>query len=555
MELTGKPTILCISTYEKGQAFLREAARQGTNVILLTTEKLAEADWPREAITLLPTMTQEMPAELVVESICRIARGTRIDRIVALDEFDLETAALAREHMRLPGMGQTLTRHFRDKLAMRVRAKQCGVAVPEFTGVFHYDDLRSFMGSVPGPWLLKPRTNASAIGIRKIEEPETLWRTLDELGDLQSHYVMERFLPGDVYHVEGISWNNDVLFAAPHRYGQPPMQTMHQGGVFTTRSLRRGSEDARAILELHRHVLSALGMCSGVTHTEFIKAKADGRFYFLETAARVGGAYIAETVEFARGINPWVEWARLEVAALRGDPYVLPKVECGYSGSVICLARQETPDTVGYTDPEIVLRLHKHHHAGLIVRSESVDGAGRGAGGWLCEPVSGRFLRGGTCAGPADRLNYPDLGSAGEGRTWRDAPNPSQPGLRVTVLFCGGNQGGGTGGHGESAGARTQDQRLKRAMLYQLSYALTPYIHGSIFRGARKAGNRSLPEQLRCVCKEEVTSLDRAGRVMRSPLVTACGRLAELWDFPGMTRIRLFRDGNQEDNPTLFQER
>ncbi len=29
--------------------------------------------------------------------------------------------------------------------------------------------------------------------------------------------------------------------------------------------------------------------------------------------------------------------------------------------------------------------------------------------------------------------------------------------------------------YGESAGARTQDQRLKRAMLYQLSYALRPH--------------------------------------------------------------------------------
>ena len=38
---------------------------------------------------------------------------------------------------------------------------------------------------------------------------------------------------------------------------------------------------------------------------------------------------------------------------------------------------------------------------------------------------------------------------------------------------------------GESAGARTQDQRLKRAMLYQLSYALEPHSNGSISSGLR----------------------------------------------------------------------
>ena len=40
-------------------------------------------------------------------------------------------------------------------------------------------------------------------------------------------------------------------------------------------------------------------------------------------------------------------------------------------------------------------------------------------------------------------------------------------------------------GDGESAGARTQDQRLKRAMLYQLSYALRPHFKVSTMRDAK----------------------------------------------------------------------
>ena len=134
-------------------------------------------------------------------------------------------------------MGETLTRHFRDKLAMRVQTlKQCGVSVPEFTSVFNYDDVRQFLNRVPGPWFLKPRTNASAIGIRKIETPDALWPILDELGDLQSHYLLERFIPGEIFHVEGVTWNGRILFAAAHKYGQPPFQTMHQGGLFSTRT-------------------------------------------------------------------------------------------------------------------------------------------------------------------------------------------------------------------------------------------------------------------------------------------------------------------------------
>jgi hypothetical protein len=43
-------TILCVTSYEKGQAFMREAKRQGSTVYLLTVEKLRDADWPRDQI-------------------------------------------------------------------------------------------------------------------------------------------------------------------------------------------------------------------------------------------------------------------------------------------------------------------------------------------------------------------------------------------------------------------------------------------------------------------------------------------------------------------------
>jgi biotin carboxylase len=368
-----KPTILCISTYEKGQLFIEEVARLGVSVMLLTVDKLEHADWPRGSISRLITMPENLTPGQVLNTVSYLARENRIDRIVALDEFDLEVAALLREHMRLPGMGETLTRNFRDKLAMRVRAKQCGVAVPEFTSIFNYDDLRHFFRHCPGPWLLKPRTNASAIGIRNIETPDSLWPILDQLGDLQSHYLLERFVPGEIFHVEGITWNRKVVFSAAFKYGKPPMQTMHQGGVFSTRSLDRESIDTLGLIGMQTHVLESLGLISGVTHTEFIKAQSDGSFYFLETAARVGGAHIADVVEFASGINPWVEWARLEVSALFHMEYALPKTKQLYAGSVISLARQEQPDTSAYDAPEIVKRLNKHHHAGLIVCADSAE--------------------------------------------------------------------------------------------------------------------------------------------------------------------------------------
>jgi biotin carboxylase len=349
-------------------------------------DKLRDADWPRESIEDLSTMPEDLTAEQILHTVSWMARGRRFDRVVALDEFDLETAALIREHWRLAGLGVTTTAFYRDKLAMRTGAREKAFAVPEFCRVLNYDELRDFMASVRPPWLLKPRTSASALGIRKIHEPEQLWRTLDELGDRQSHFVLEQFVPGEIFHVDSILSERKVVFSAVHKYGRPPMQVMHEGGVFTTRTVDRASSDAKELTAFNAALAPALGLQNGVTHGEYIKAHADGKLYFLEIAARVGGAFISDLVEASTGVNLWREWAHLEIASLRGQPYSLPPVTDQYAGSVLCLSHTAEPDTSAFDAPEIVHRMKKHHHAGLIVRSHRPQRVAE-----LLEDYSARF--------------------------------------------------------------------------------------------------------------------------------------------------------------------
>lgn len=303
-----------------------------------------------------------------MQAVTHLARKQKIDRIVALDEYDMETAATLREHLRVPGMGLTTMRYFRDKLAMRMKALDRDVRVPDFVPVVNHDDIRYYLEQVPGPWVLKPRQEASAIGIKKIHAAEELWPVLEQLGDKQSSFLLEKFVPGNVYHVDSVVSENEVVFANVSKYGKPPMNVAQGGGVFTTFTVPRGSDEDSGLRQINRELIAALGLVRGVAHTEFIRAHADGHFYFLECAARVGGAYINEMVEAATGINLWREWARIEVAGGDGS-YGLPPVREEYAGVILSLARQENPDTSGYNDPEVFLRIKKHHHAGLILRS------------------------------------------------------------------------------------------------------------------------------------------------------------------------------------------
>jgi biotin carboxylase len=220
---------------------------------------------------------------------------------------------------------------------------------------------------VPAPWVLKPRGQAAAIGIRKIVSIDELWQVIHALGDARPDHVIEQFVPGDVFHVDSLVFNGRVELAVASAYGSPPMTVAHEGGIFVTRTLAGDDRVARELKTANARVLESFGLRLGVSHTEFILGH-DGALYFLETSARVGGAFIVDVVEAATGVNLWREWARIEIAGEHGS-YAPPEVRDRHAGIVLSLARQERPDTSAYSDPEITRRIIKAHHAGLIVSS------------------------------------------------------------------------------------------------------------------------------------------------------------------------------------------
>ena len=370
--------VVCLASYFKGDEFIRECKRHGCRVALVTKEKWLHEEWPRESLDDIIAVPNDASSELYIHTVTQLARPQKLDRLIALEEFDVITAALIREHLQLPGMGSTMARLFRDKLAMRVKAREARIRVPDFVHVLNYEDLGEYMKQVPPPWVLKPRTDVSAIGIKKMHDSEQVWRTIDaldareRLNERSSYYLLERFVPGEVYHVDSLVDRSEVIFAGANRYGRPPMEVAHQGGVFLSYTIEYGSQGQNELFEMNRKVIASLGLIRGAAHAEFIKSAADGQFYFLEIAARVGGAYIANVLEAASGINLWREWAKIELA--QGErPYHAQPTHREYGGIALSLARQEYPDTSAYNDPEIVYRVRKRYHVGLIVRSPRLE--------------------------------------------------------------------------------------------------------------------------------------------------------------------------------------
>ena len=350
---------------------MRQCKEQGCRVLLLTSKSLEGAFWPKDAIDeifYIHDKNKDWNMRDVIYGVSFMARTERIDRIVALDDFDVEKAASLREHLRVPGMGDTTARHFRDKFAMRMMAKEMNIPVPDFIHVLNHNDLNKFSETVPFPYIIKPRMLAGAYGLKKVFNKEEMWKQINHFGDEQSFFLMERFIPGNIYHVDSIIYENEIRFALASKYGRPPFEIAYEGRVFSSRTIERGSETEQKLLDLNEKVLKALGMLRGISHTEFIEAAQDGKIYFLETSARVGGANLSELVLAASGINLWREWAKIEILHGEGE-YKYPEVKNDYAGIITSLAKQERPDISSYNDPEIVWRLNKPYHAGFVIRS------------------------------------------------------------------------------------------------------------------------------------------------------------------------------------------
>src|SRR3954463_11268377 len=93
--------ILCLASYFKGNRFLERLKAEGANVYLLTVEKKLTEPWARHACDEVFGVKSTTDRRAIINSVAYLMKTRKIDRIVALDDFDVEVAAHLREHFRM----------------------------------------------------------------------------------------------------------------------------------------------------------------------------------------------------------------------------------------------------------------------------------------------------------------------------------------------------------------------------------------------------------------------------------------------------------------------
>lgn len=368
---------LCLASYFKGEDFLRYCKNQGNTVYLVTSKALESKPWPKDSIDEIFYIQEDEKQlwniEHLISGTASLLREREIDSVVALDDFDIENAAAVREAFRIPGMGLTTAKYFRDKLAMRTKAVHSDIKVPPFSALFNDAEIASFLVENQPPWLIKPRGEASAVGIEKCYTDEQVWNVLDVLGQERYNYLIEGFIEGDVYHVDSLSFDGKAVFSQVSQYLETPMRVAHSGGIFRTKTLSDKIPFNKALRKVNQNLLKAFGMEYSASHAEFIYSPVDKKFYFVEIASRVGGAHISDMIQVASNVNIWGEWAIIEDCALKKIPYKLENVKNQNAGLIISLSRDEKADYSAFNAPEVAWKLSLPYHIGLIISSPNQD--------------------------------------------------------------------------------------------------------------------------------------------------------------------------------------
>ncbi len=368
LRCVGDPHVLFISGAFRGHAAFRHARRLGYRALLLTEARHLAAAWDRDVLDDVLAVATFNDLATVVGAARWMARHADITRVVAVEDTAVDLAAEIREDLQLPGLGTSVARRFRDKLTMRNVARAAGIAVPPFAHALNEQALSAFLEREGGPFLVKPRSQASSRGIIHAQAPDEARSVVDALGDGRATHLVERFVAGDVFHVDAVVEGGHVIFAEVHRYRRPLLEVAASGDMMITTTVERGSRLDQDLRATHARVLAALGLVRGVAHTELIVGR-DGVPVFLESAARVGGASIPALVEATTGMDLWRAQVELEL----GDGTVeLPDAPRTYGALLAGLAREASPSFDAFRGDHVAAAFSDApHEATVVLRAET----------------------------------------------------------------------------------------------------------------------------------------------------------------------------------------
>jgi biotin carboxylase len=271
----------------------------GEELILLTDSKYVDS-FPKDAYAYIEAFdAYDVNSNVELRAI-ELYETYHYHTVIALREMDILRAASIRDWFDLQGQRLTSAEQYRDKVRMKEVAGDDGIPVTTFRRIHSSFDLIQFVQTYDFPVVIKPVLGRGSTGTQVLKNKADLSQFIANGVPLE--LAVEKFVEGEVYHVDGIVQEGELAFISAAKYYDAPIEfhtTNYQGAYLLTPT----SEIAQRMIAMTKKLIASLDTPSFTTfHAEWFHTP-DDQIVLVEIASRTGGGRIAQMNEHAFGAN------------------------------------------------------------------------------------------------------------------------------------------------------------------------------------------------------------------------------------------------------------
>jgi argininosuccinate lyase len=258
--------------------------------------------------------------EEVLVAAYSLMHGEPFHGVIAPLERSIVSAAFVRSYFGMPGMDLATAAGFANKFVMKRRLRAAGIAVADFVGISGGTGLPAAARALGWPVILKPAVGAGAQRTWRLGSGAEVNGFLAGPGPAAiagTPMLVESYVPMRAeLHCDGVVVDGATVALSASRYFRPLLTDL--GGLIGSYTLTESDPLRDELRDLHRRVVEAMGLRSGVTHLEAFLTSSG--LVMSEITCRPGGGGIAQVIQMRDG---WDIWAAM-VATTIGRPVAGP---------------------------------------------------------------------------------------------------------------------------------------------------------------------------------------------------------------------------------------
>ncbi|MEI6882491.1 MAG: ATP-grasp domain-containing protein [Bacteroidota bacterium] len=225
-------------------------------------------------------------------------KDTPYTALIALSESDILRAGAIRDYLHIKCQSLKSAKAFRDKILMKNILESNGIKTAPFKLLKNEIDLIYFIQDKGYPVIVKPRKAYGAVEtyvLKNKNDLEKLLKTKGVFDEFQSEkYLVESFISGSMYHIDGLVYDNEIVFICPNEYTSTCLEmdkkeSLYRKGYSASYILPQDSSVAKELIFLTKRVLDALPTPKSTAFFLEVFRKENGELIVCEIASRVGG--------------------------------------------------------------------------------------------------------------------------------------------------------------------------------------------------------------------------------------------------------------------------